>query len=329
MWKMTPKSAYQNDSFSSKNMMGNDLLFSTFYQKRHLGKPFQSVDNLYGYTTSVSCSFNGKEKDYESGFHYYGARYYWSELLTGWLSVDPMADKYPSISPYAYCAWNPVKLVDPDGMTWKDVDGNVITDHSKIKVYIFYDPKSFKEQSLRMYQYAINRYGAGSVALSDVTTEQEFAQDWHDMAGADIREVNLNYHGSNQALHLNHKKQEYLTSTETGKTNSEGNDALNISNLPPITGNINNAQLNINSCHSNKKDESLIGSKLTLMESFRAYTSFRYIRGTAHGVSYNHLTKMPFPGHSWWPFMTWDFMPEPKLNLNHGDFMFFRAGGMK
>lgn len=24
-------------------------------------------------------------------------------------------DKYPSISPYAYCAWNPVKLVDPDG----------------------------------------------------------------------------------------------------------------------------------------------------------------------------------------------------------------------
>ncbi len=32
-----------------------------------------------------------------------------------WLSVDPMADKYPSISPYAYCAWNPVKLVDPDG----------------------------------------------------------------------------------------------------------------------------------------------------------------------------------------------------------------------
>ena len=60
-------------------------------------------------------TFNWKEKDSESGFHYYGARYYWSELLTGWLSVDPMMDKYPGISPYAYCAWNPVKLVDPDG----------------------------------------------------------------------------------------------------------------------------------------------------------------------------------------------------------------------
>lgn len=32
-----------------------------------------------------------------------------------WLSVDPLADKYPYISPYAYCNWNPVKNIDPDG----------------------------------------------------------------------------------------------------------------------------------------------------------------------------------------------------------------------
>ena len=56
------------------------------------------------------------KQDFESGYHYFGARYFDSEALTGWLSVDPMSDKYPGISPYAYCAWNPVKLVDPDGM---------------------------------------------------------------------------------------------------------------------------------------------------------------------------------------------------------------------
>ena len=56
-------------------------------------------------------------KDYESALLYFGARYYDAELTTMWLSVDPMADKYPSMSPYAYCAWNPVKLVDPDGET--------------------------------------------------------------------------------------------------------------------------------------------------------------------------------------------------------------------
>lgn len=47
---------------------------------------------------------------------YFGARYLDHDLMTSWLSVDPMMDKYPSISPYAYCAWNPVKLVDPNGI---------------------------------------------------------------------------------------------------------------------------------------------------------------------------------------------------------------------
>ena len=35
--------------------------------------------------------------------------------LSIWLSVDPMSDKYPGVSPYTYCANNPVRLVDPDG----------------------------------------------------------------------------------------------------------------------------------------------------------------------------------------------------------------------
>ena len=50
----------------------------------------------------------------ETGLSYFGARYYSSDLSI-WLSVDPMADKYPSMSPYVYCANNPVKLVDPNG----------------------------------------------------------------------------------------------------------------------------------------------------------------------------------------------------------------------
>ena len=66
--------------------------------------------------------FTGKERDEETGFGYFGARYMDHELMTMWLSVDPMADKYPSISPYAYCSWNPMRLVDPDGKETLETD---------------------------------------------------------------------------------------------------------------------------------------------------------------------------------------------------------------
>ncbi|MGB4128581.1 MAG: RHS repeat-associated core domain-containing protein, partial [Bacteroidales bacterium] len=59
--------------------------------------------------------FTAKELDNETSYTYFGARYYDSELSV-WLSVDPMSDKYPSLSPYCYTADNPVVLVDPRGM---------------------------------------------------------------------------------------------------------------------------------------------------------------------------------------------------------------------
>ena len=67
-------------------------------------------------TANSSYTFSAKERDPEIGLSYFGSRYYSSDLSV-WLSVDPMSDKYPSLSPYVYCANNPIKLVDPNGDT--------------------------------------------------------------------------------------------------------------------------------------------------------------------------------------------------------------------
>ena len=56
------------------------------------------------------------------------ARHY-HPTLSIWLSVDPMSDKYPGVSPYVYCGNNPVRLVDANGReisTHTDKDGNVL-----------------------------------------------------------------------------------------------------------------------------------------------------------------------------------------------------------
>jgi RHS repeat-associated protein len=71
----------------------------------------------------VRYKFTGKERDQETGYDYFGARYYASDLSV-WLSVDPLASKYPSMSPYMYTAGNPVMLVDPDGRRFIDANGN-------------------------------------------------------------------------------------------------------------------------------------------------------------------------------------------------------------
>ena len=82
--------------------------------------------------------FNGKELDEETGLYYYGARYY-DPRTSLWLSTDPMELKYPNISTYAYCANNPVKLVDLLG----------------------YEPT--EEEAARMADYV---YGNGNVLLT-------------------------------------------------------------------------------------------------------------------------------------------------------------------
>ena len=66
--------------------------------------------------------FNGKELDEETGLYYYGARYY-DARASVWLSVDPLAMKFPNISPYAFSANNPINFVDPDGRASEATNG--------------------------------------------------------------------------------------------------------------------------------------------------------------------------------------------------------------
>ena len=157
---------YLNDLYDNLKMLAeeqHDEKDVYFYHSDHLGsaswitdadgKPIQHLQYLPFGEPFVNQHltdyqerylFTGKERDEETGYGYFGARYMDHELTAMWLSVDPMADKYPSISPYAYCAWNPIKLIDPDGREIGDFyskDGTYLnTDGKKDgKVYIVKD----------------------------------------------------------------------------------------------------------------------------------------------------------------------------------------------
>ncbi len=101
------------DAMKTHGMKG--AFFCTFSSKKATAH-----FSLNNYTQSISgefscCSFTGKERDEETGYGYFSARYMDHELLTSFISVDRYASKYPSISSYAYCAWNPIAIIDPKG----------------------------------------------------------------------------------------------------------------------------------------------------------------------------------------------------------------------
>ena len=113
---------YHADHLGSANWITNDA-----------GTPIEYIHYMpYGelwYDWQASSynerfKFTGKERDMETGYDYFGARFY-SPILLLWLSPDPLSNKYPNISSYAYCGWNPLKYVDPDGRKIK-IAGNFI-----------------------------------------------------------------------------------------------------------------------------------------------------------------------------------------------------------
>ncbi len=67
-------------------------------------------------TTGQPYKFGGKELITANGLNEYdfGARRYY-QAVPHFTSIDPMAEKYPWLSPYLYCANNPVNAIDPDG----------------------------------------------------------------------------------------------------------------------------------------------------------------------------------------------------------------------
>ena len=108
--------------------------FYFYYLKDHLGSNrvvvspagtatqvnhYYPFGGLFGESTGNTgqrYKYNGKELDRTHGLDWYdyGARHMTPDVGR-FTTIDPMAEKYYSISPYAYCGNNPINAIDTDG----------------------------------------------------------------------------------------------------------------------------------------------------------------------------------------------------------------------
>lgn len=135
---MIDKVLFDGGYFTATSLSSTTYGFTLYYyNKDHLGNnrevvnangTVQQLTNYYPFGAPytdpkavVNASlqpykYNGKELDLMHGLNTYdyGARQYYP-ILCRWDRVDPLCEKNPEISPYAYCANNPTNAIDPDG----------------------------------------------------------------------------------------------------------------------------------------------------------------------------------------------------------------------
>jgi RHS repeat-associated protein len=158
------------------------------YEEYH---PFGTTSYRAGRSeTEVSLKrykYCGKEKDEETGLYYYGARYY-ASWLCRFVSVDPLKDKYPNISPYAYCANNPIKYIDPFGESFEitettNEDGKKVVN---INFTAYLENKSSMKMSEKEMQGYVDRMtGAIKEYYSGIKTDAD-GNEFHVNVTSDI-----------------------------------------------------------------------------------------------------------------------------------------------
>jgi len=113
--------------------------------------------------------YNGKELDRMFGLDYYDylARIY-DPIGDRFWTMDPMAEKYPWISPYAYCLNNPVMNVDPTGED----------------VWIYYDDENGKHQQML---YTANMKYEGNNAF--VSASVNYLNSMYNNGGSNVLDV--------------------------------------------------------------------------------------------------------------------------------------------
>jgi RHS repeat-associated protein len=122
--KILTKNSYYSDGmyyFYVRDHLGNNCVVVNANGSTQQGTyyhPFgKSIENCESYNRSFQpYKYGGKEEEqmHGMGLYDFGARQL-DEMVPGFLTVDPLCEKYYSVSPYVYCLNNPVKFVDPDG----------------------------------------------------------------------------------------------------------------------------------------------------------------------------------------------------------------------
>lgn len=163
-----------NYEYALKDHLGNTRV--TFDSATGAGAPKQTDEYLpFGMDIPVGpvpsaknkYLYNGKEVQEEFNQYDYGARFY-DPVIARWTSVDPLAEKYSSLTPYNYTVNNPIRFIDPDGKDGMVTGSGTKDDPYTINANYYYIKGSLSESQIKGFNSAISEYNAmGSIEVKN------------------------------------------------------------------------------------------------------------------------------------------------------------------
>ena len=126
--------------------LGNNRLVAdaagTILQTNHYDPYGESLPDGAAVDSGNPYKYSGKEYDDKALAYDFGARHYTSSIPR-WTTMDPLCEKYYSLSPYAYCHDNPINRSDKYGLWDVVVSAHSDRANNPYAIYTVYDRQGY------------------------------------------------------------------------------------------------------------------------------------------------------------------------------------------
>ena len=193
-------------------------------------------------SATTDYRFTGKERQSMVNNSIYDSFARFQNTYGRFMSIDPKAESFYHISPYTYCAGDPVNLVDPDGMWYVKVSASADRGRNPYAIYSVYD-----KNNILIYQTVVKVTGIGgrdrTAQRSDTPTGRYKILNWRETGNA---RYNIRSYGPNPLLALEYESGEAFSHGRSGMhTHGGGNQGNNPEQLKNTEGCIRMADVDI------------------------------------------------------------------------------------
>jgi len=146
--------------------------------------------------------------------------------------IDPMCEKYPWLSPYLYCANNPVNLVDKDGKDIWELDelGNILNSHP----FDQFDNIIVRNNNGNIKKSWVEKYGSIK-NQSSLIYSSETPYIWFESAESEVSKSLFEFLAENTTVEWsrievktdNENSLNYISTSHNSKSEAGGTDIIN------------------------------------------------------------------------------------------------------